>query len=65
MTSPLLMDLCLEAFDYAMCLPESCQWAIFLRNHNELTLAMITDAERDFMWRFYAMHRRLRSSLRR
>ena len=46
-----------------MCLPESCQWAIFLRNHDELTLAMITDAERDFMWRFYATHRRLRINL--
>src|SRR3954452_19256634 len=46
-----------------MRLPESCQWAIFLRNHDELTLAMITDAERDFMWRFYATHRRLRINL--
>lgn len=35
-------------------IPESCQWAIFLRNHDELTLEMVTDAERDYMYRAYA-----------
>ncbi|MBU1932367.1 MAG: maltose alpha-D-glucosyltransferase [Candidatus Omnitrophica bacterium] len=35
-------------------IPESCQWAIFLRNHDELTLEMVTDEERDYMYRVYA-----------
>jgi maltose alpha-D-glucosyltransferase/alpha-amylase len=35
-------------------LPENCQWAMFLRNHDELTLEMVTDEERDYMWRVYA-----------
>jgi maltose alpha-D-glucosyltransferase/alpha-amylase len=34
-------------------IPESCQWAIFLRNHDELTLEMVTDEERDYMYRVY------------
>jgi maltose alpha-D-glucosyltransferase/alpha-amylase len=34
--------------------PEGCQWAIFLRNHDELTLEMVTDEERDYMYRVYA-----------
>ena len=32
-------------------IPENCQWAIFLRNHDELTLEMVTDRERDYMYR--------------
>lgn len=35
-------------------IPESCQWAIFLRNHDELTLEMVTDEERDYMYKAYA-----------
>ncbi|HUU65329.1 MAG TPA: maltose alpha-D-glucosyltransferase, partial [Dehalococcoidales bacterium] len=35
-------------------IPEACQWAIFLRNHDELTLEMVTDEERDYMYRMYA-----------
>lgn len=35
-------------------IPEECQWAIFLRNHDELTLEMVTDEERDYMYRAYA-----------
>ncbi len=35
-------------------IPETCQWAIFLRNHDELTLEMVTDEERDYMYRAYA-----------
>jgi maltose alpha-D-glucosyltransferase/alpha-amylase len=35
-------------------IPEDCQWAIFLRNHDELTLEMVTDEERDYMYRTYA-----------
>ena len=33
---------------------ETCQWALFLRNHDELTLEMVTDEERDYMYRTYA-----------
>ena len=35
-------------------IPPSCQWAVFLRNHDELTLEMVTDEERDYMYRSYA-----------
>ena len=35
-------------------IPENCQWTIFLRNHDELTLEMVTDEERKLMWREYA-----------
>jgi maltose alpha-D-glucosyltransferase/alpha-amylase len=35
-------------------IPENCQWAIFLRNHDEMTLEMVTDRERDHMYRIYA-----------
>lgn len=35
-------------------IPENAQWAIFLRNHDELTLEMVTDEERDYMYRYYA-----------
>jgi maltose alpha-D-glucosyltransferase/alpha-amylase len=35
-------------------IPETCQWGLFLRNHDELTLEMVTDAERDYMYREYA-----------
>jgi maltose alpha-D-glucosyltransferase / alpha-amylase len=35
-------------------IPEACQWAIFLRNHDELTLEMVTDEERDYMYSQYA-----------
>jgi maltose alpha-D-glucosyltransferase/alpha-amylase len=35
-------------------IPESCQWGLFLRNHDELTLEMVTDIERDYMWDEYA-----------
>jgi maltose alpha-D-glucosyltransferase/alpha-amylase len=41
-------------------IPENCQWAIFLRNHDELTLEMVTDRERDYMYRMYAQERRMR-----
>ena len=35
-------------------IPETCQWATFLRNHDELTLEMVTDQDRDYMYRVYA-----------
>ena len=41
-------------------IPENCQWAIFLRNHDELTLEMVTDRERDYMYRMYAHEPRMR-----
>ena len=40
---------------------DSCQWVVFLRNHDELTLEMVTDEERDYMYRVYA-HDQLRES---
>jgi maltose alpha-D-glucosyltransferase / alpha-amylase len=44
-------------------IPEPCQWAMFLRNHDELTLEMVTDEERDYMWRTYARDPRARINL--
>jgi maltose alpha-D-glucosyltransferase/alpha-amylase len=44
-------------------IPESCQWAIFLRNHDELTLEMVTDEERDYMYRTYAKDPQARINL--
>ena len=41
-------------------IPEGAQWSIFLRNHDELTLEMVTDDERDYLWRFYAADKRAR-----
>ena len=44
-------------------IPENCQWAIFLRNHDELTLEMVTDEDRDYMYREYAKDPRMRINL--
>ena len=44
-------------------IPANCQWAIFLRNHDELTLEMVTDKERDYLWETYAVDRRARLNL--
>ena len=44
-------------------IPENCQWAVFLRNHDELTLEMVTDRERDYLWDYYAADRRARINL--
>jgi len=44
-------------------IPESCQWAIFLRNHDELTLEMVTSSERDYLWEVYAADRQARINL--
>ena len=41
-------------------IPPDCQWAIFLRNHDELTLEMVTDEERDYMYNEYARDPRMR-----
>jgi maltose alpha-D-glucosyltransferase/alpha-amylase len=44
-------------------LPDNCQWATFLRNHDELTLEMVTPEERKFLWDFYAPDPRMRLNL--
>jgi maltose alpha-D-glucosyltransferase/alpha-amylase len=41
-------------------IPENCQWALFLRNHDELTLEMVTDEERDYMYQVYAADPQMR-----
>ncbi len=44
-------------------IPDTCQWALFLRNHDELTLEMVTDEERDYMYRVYAYESQARINL--
>ena len=44
-------------------IPETCQWALFLRNHDELTLEMVTDEERDYMYRVYSQDPQARINL--
>ncbi len=44
----------IDILEQTPAIPENCQWAMFLRNHDELTLEMVTDEERDYMWRVYA-----------
>jgi maltose alpha-D-glucosyltransferase/alpha-amylase len=49
-----------DILDQTPSIPETCQWMIFLRNHDELTLEMVTDEERDYMYRAYARDARAR-----
>jgi maltose alpha-D-glucosyltransferase / alpha-amylase len=44
-------------------IPDGCQWGIFLRNHDELTLEMVTDDERDYMWAEYAKDPRMKANI--
>jgi len=44
-------------------LPDNCQWALFLRNHDELTLEMVSDEDRDYMYRVYAQDPEMRHNL--
>ncbi len=44
-------------------IPPNCQWAVFLRNHDELTLEMVSSSERDYLWETYATDRRARLNL--
>ncbi len=44
-------------------IPSGCQWGIFLRNHDELTLEMVTDDERDYMWSEYAKDPRMKANI--
>jgi len=53
----------IDILDQTPELPDGCQWAIFLRNHDELTLEMVTDEERDYMYRAYAQDPRARVNL--
>ncbi|HVU94758.1 MAG TPA: maltose alpha-D-glucosyltransferase [Puia sp.] len=52
-----------DIFDQTPDIPENCQWAIFLRNHDELTLEMVTDEERDYMYKVYARDPKARINL--
>ncbi len=52
-----------DILDQTPVIPENCQWAMFLRNHDELTLEMVTEEERDFMYRVYARDPRSRINL--
>jgi maltose alpha-D-glucosyltransferase/alpha-amylase len=52
-----------DILDQTPPIPESAQWALFLRNHDELTLEMVTDEERDYMYRVYAHDPQMRINL--
>ncbi|PYS89384.1 MAG: maltose alpha-D-glucosyltransferase [Acidobacteria bacterium] len=52
-----------EILERTPAIPESCQWGMFLRNHDELTLEMVTDEERDYLYNEYAKDRRMRLNL--
>jgi maltose alpha-D-glucosyltransferase / alpha-amylase len=53
----------LEILDQTPPIPDNCQWGLFLRNHDELTLEMVTDDERDYMYKEYAKDPRMRINL--
>jgi maltose alpha-D-glucosyltransferase/alpha-amylase len=53
----------IEILDQTPAIPENCQWCIFLRNHDELTLEMVTDVERDYMYDEYATEKTMRINL--
>ena len=53
----------IDIFDQTPPIPATCQWAIFLRNHDELTLEMVTDEERDYMYKMYARDPKARINL--
>jgi maltose alpha-D-glucosyltransferase / alpha-amylase len=57
----------IDILDQTPSIPGNCQWAMFLRNHDELTLEMVTDEERDYMYRVYASdpHARINLGIRR
>jgi maltose alpha-D-glucosyltransferase/alpha-amylase len=50
----------IEILEQTPAIPENCQWCTFLRNHDELTLEMVTDAERDYMYEVYATDKTMR-----
>jgi maltose alpha-D-glucosyltransferase / alpha-amylase len=53
----------IEILNRTPAIPENCQWCIFLRNHDELTLEMVTDEERQWMWQEYAPEPRMKLNL--
>lgn len=53
----------IDILEQTPAIPATCQWATFLRNHDELTLEMVTDEERDYMYRVYADDPRARINL--
>jgi maltose alpha-D-glucosyltransferase / alpha-amylase len=53
----------IEIMDQMPAVPAACQWALFLRNHDELTLEMVTNEERDYMYNEYAKNSRMRLNL--
>jgi maltose alpha-D-glucosyltransferase/alpha-amylase len=52
-----------EILERTPAIPENCQWGLFLRNHDELTLEMVTDDERDYMYAEYARDPRMKLNL--
>jgi maltose alpha-D-glucosyltransferase / alpha-amylase len=52
-----------EILDQTPAIPANCQWGLFLRNHDELTLEMVTDEERDYMYSEYAKDPRMKLNL--
>jgi maltose alpha-D-glucosyltransferase/alpha-amylase len=52
-----------EILEQTPAIPDGCQWGIFLRNHDELTLEMVTDADRDYMWDEYAKDPRMKANI--
>lgn len=52
-----------DIFDQTPEIPKTCQWAIFIRNHDELTLEMVTDEERDYMYKVYVKDPKARINL--
>ena len=52
-----------DIFEQTPPIPHACQWAMFLRNHDELTLEMVTDEERDYMYKVYAKDAKARINL--
>ncbi|MGE4181216.1 MAG: maltose alpha-D-glucosyltransferase [Limisphaerales bacterium] len=53
----------IDILEQTPAIPETAQWALFLRNHDELTLEMVTDEERDYMYRMYAHVQQARLNL--
>jgi maltose alpha-D-glucosyltransferase/alpha-amylase len=53
----------IEIMDQMPVIPQTCQWALFLRNHDELTLEMVSDEDRDYMYNEYARDKRSRLNL--
>ena len=53
----------IEVLDLTPSIPNNCQWCTFLRNHDELTLEMVSEADRQLLWDFYAPQKQMRLNL--